>query len=170
MLEKSEILSVSDIIKTKELTDKAKFLYKNGFFEEPTRVEKIDDSYVDVTYKDGFKGLIVLEKQNKLFLAKAEAEEQNIYSYQLFELTDVTDTQYTKLQEIVESDKFNLRKLFGLVGLILSGIMMISFLFIIITLIIADSGFDYVVSMITTVLPTILVSTLLSVMLFREKK
>ncbi len=145
MLEKNEDLKINDIIKNSELTAKAKFLYVNGFFNEPTRVEKIDDSYADVTYNKGFKGLIVLEKSTQLFLAKPQSEEDNVYSYDLYELHDVSETQYQKLKKLSTNEQFKLFKILTYITYGLTIIIIVSFLFSLISLLIDGATLDDII-------------------------
>lgn len=170
MLNKSEDLKITDIIKNKELTNKAKFLFINGFTGEPTQVEKIDDTFVDVTYGKGFKGMIVLENGSKLYVAKPESEEDNVYLYNLYELEDVSETNYIKLQEIVKSEKPNFAKILGIVILVASLILVLFSLIEIITSAINSSGLMSIMSYLAFSLPFILTSLGISGLLLRDNK
>ncbi len=118
---KKEEVNVTEFLNNHKLTDKAKFLYKNGFHNETFQEGKMD-AYKDVTHNDGFKNFSVYTKGDSLFIAKPETdEEDNIISYNVIELAKVTDEELNNLIEInAKEDKTSLSFILKIAFLVLS--------------------------------------------------
>ncbi len=135
-------ITVRDYIYANKMCDKAKVLYKNGFCKESVVVENIE-GYKDLTVETFTKGLMLLEKEDKLFVAKSETEEESVYSYTLVELEIVSEEELVELTNILKNNSkaslFNILKYTTLVLLILSTI---SIFIIFLVLSIAGAAFS----------------------------
>lgn len=159
--ENDEVVGVSEFIERNNLTKKAKLLYKNGFCSEPKQVSKVDSSYRDVTFNNGFNGFTVyLGVDMNLYLAKPETENGNIYSYYLTKLENITDEQYQNLLTIKEEGKkLNLVSIFKWVSLAIS---IIGFALTILSIVTdMQNGADFIIAIISSSL-TLLFSGMLA--------
>ncbi|MFI3252053.1 MAG: hypothetical protein R3Y60_02815 [bacterium] len=117
---KNEEQSIDDYLNSYNLTQKAKFMYKNGFVGNVFQMENLS-GYNDVTYEKGFSGFTVLSnEEGDLFLALPETdEEENIFAYNVTPINKVTEEQYQSLLKISETvnkaNVFNVLKISALV-------------------------------------------------------
>lgn len=136
-------MCVAEYLERYNVTKKAEFLYKNGFCGEPQQVPSIDSTFRDVTHKDGFKGFnVYMGADNNIYIAKAEAEEGNIYSYAITFIKNISDEEFNSLLKIEqETKKFNVVSIFKWVTLIISLVGFALTILSIVTDVVAGSGF-----------------------------
>lgn len=163
-------LNVKEFIESHKLTKKAEFLYTNGFCNEATQVEKLD-GFKDVTFQNGFKGFnVYLSNDNKLFIAKAEAEEGNVYSYHLIELEEVTDEEFEYLVKAKkEINKINLGSIMKITSLVVSFLGAVCLIIFVATLLIAGTSLVETFIYATENIILLAVSFGVSALLFKKK-
>lgn len=138
------------------LTNKAKFLLKNGFVAEEFQVEKLD-GMIDVSHNDGFKGYgVYTNTKGELFVAKPETdEEENIFSYNVTKLANTTDEEYKQLIKISnKTSKGSIHNIFKIAALCMSIFGTIGFIFLIIIMFISGGTIaDIIVGSLELALP-----------------
>lgn len=163
-------LSAKKIIEQYKITKKAEFLYKNGFITKEEQLEKLEETYKDVTYNNGFSGFnVYLNKENKIIIALAETEEENIYSYKVIELEDVTEEEYNELIKIKEiTNKLSISKIFGICSLIFTVVSIICFIINMVTDILAGAEFSSIIFSTIYFLPAIATSIGVCALVFKK--
>lgn len=145
------IKDILDLKETQYLTEKAKFLYKNGLYEDSqtlTEYEVSEDMH-DVTYGAGFLGFDVYEKETgELILVKTTAEEGNVYNYVVVNLGAISDEDFAEAYEYAESiKKFTISKIFKWTTLVICALCTISILITIgtfIAVVASDSSYTFI--------------------------
>lgn len=112
---------VSVFVKNYKLTQRAKFLYENGFCDNGVQVESISSDFLDVTHADGFKGFSVfIDLDGNLYVSKPETDEQdNAYSYKIYKIVNTSESDFNDLVKIIKKENklnpFNILKIVTIV-------------------------------------------------------
>lgn len=103
-LTKEELLNNAlNEAKNKELTERAKLLYKLGLYEK-NRDDKFNgEDYEDHTYRDGFKGYSLALKDGILYLVKP-LDEEECHSYEVLTLANPSAQEFEILKNSVKKN------------------------------------------------------------------